>query len=46
MNCPRWIASDSTALDLSDHDILEREFMGYDGLRSECQKRVASRATS
>ena len=36
----RWIAHGFTALGLSDHEILEREFIVYDALYAECRKRV------
>ena len=39
----RWIAHGFSALGLSDHDILAREFIVYDALYAECQRRVASR---
>ena len=38
----RWIAFGFNALGLSDHEILEREFVIYDALYAECQRRVAS----
>ncbi len=38
----RWIAGGFGALGLSDHEILEREFVVYDALYAECQRRVAS----
>jgi len=38
----RWIAHGFSALGLSDHDILAREFIVYDTLYAECQRRVAS----
>jgi hypothetical protein len=38
----RWIAHGFSALGLSDHEILAREFVVYDALFAECQKRVAS----
>jgi len=37
----RWIAHGFAALGLSDHQILEREFVVYDALYAECQRRVA-----
>ena len=37
----RWIAHGFSALGLSDHDILSREFIVYDALYAECQRRVA-----
>jgi hypothetical protein len=36
----RWIAFGFGALGLSDHEILEREFIVYDALYAECQRRV------
>ena len=36
----RWIASGFGALGLSDHEILEREFIVYDALYAECKRRV------
>ena len=38
----RWVASGFIALGLSDHQILAREFIVYDALYAECQRRVAS----
>ena len=38
----RWIAHGFSALGLSDHEILEREFIVYDALFAECQRRIAS----
>lgn len=35
---------DRVALGLSDHEILEREFIVYDALCAECQRRAASKA--
>ena len=37
----RWIARGFSALGLSDHEILEREFVVYDALYAECKKRIA-----
>jgi len=37
----RWIAHGFSALGLSDHDILSREFSVYDALFAECKRRVA-----
>ena len=37
----RWIANGFSALGLSDHEILSREFIVYDALYAECQRRVA-----
>ena len=36
----RWIASGFSVLGLSDHEILEREFVVYDALYAECRRRV------
>jgi hypothetical protein len=35
----RWIAHGFSALGLPDHEILEREFVVYDALYKECQRR-------
>jgi hypothetical protein len=40
----RWVAFGFIALGLSDHEILEREFIVYDALYAECRRRVASAA--
>lgn len=37
----RWIAHGFSVLGLSDHEILAREFILYDALYAECQRRVA-----
>jgi hypothetical protein len=37
----RWVASGFGALRLSDHEILEREFIVYDALYAECKCRVS-----
>jgi len=37
----RWIAHGFSALGLSDHEILDREFIVYDALYAECRKQVA-----
>jgi hypothetical protein len=37
----RWIAHGCSALRLSDHEILSREFIVYDALYAECQQRVS-----
>jgi hypothetical protein len=37
----RWIAHGFSALGLSDHEILEREFIVYDALHAECKRQVA-----
>ena len=39
----RWIAFGFNALGLSDHEILEREFVVYDALYAECKRRVEKR---
>ena len=36
----RWIAGGFSALGLSDDEILAREFIVYDALYAECQRRV------
>ncbi len=36
----RWIANGFSALGLTDHQILEREFIVYDALYAECRGRV------
>ncbi len=38
----RWVAHGFSALGLSDHEILEREFIVYDALYAECRRRIAS----
>jgi len=38
----RWIAFGFSALGLSDHEILDAEFIVYDALYAECQRRVAA----
>ena len=38
----RWIAHGFSTLGLSDHEILDREFMVYDALFAECRKRVVA----
>lgn len=35
----RWVAFGFSALGLSDHEILEREFIVYDALYAECKRR-------
>jgi hypothetical protein len=37
----RWIAHGFSALGLSDHEILDREFIVYDALYAECQRQAA-----
>ena len=39
----RWVAFGFNALKLGDHEILEREFIVYDALYAECQRRVQSK---
>lgn len=39
----RWVAFGFSALALSDHEILQREFVVYDALFAECQRRVNSK---
>jgi hypothetical protein len=36
----RWIAHGFSALALSDHEILDREFVVYDALYAECSRRL------
>ena len=36
----RWIAHGFASIGLADQELLEREFVVYDALFSECQKRV------
>jgi hypothetical protein len=36
----RWIAFGFSALGLGDHEILTREFIVYDALYAECQRRI------
>jgi hypothetical protein len=36
----RWIAHGFSALGLSDHQILDREFIVYDALYAECRRRA------
>jgi hypothetical protein len=38
----RWIASGFGALGLTDHEILEREFIVYDALYAECLRQVSA----
>jgi hypothetical protein len=42
----RWTAGGFGTLGLSDHEILEREFVVYDALYAECKRRINQRATS
>lgn len=39
----RWIAHGFSALGLTDHQILEREFILYDALYAECRRQAESR---
>lgn len=39
----RWVAFGFNALGLSDHEILAREFIVYDALYAECQRRVLTK---
>jgi hypothetical protein len=39
----RWVAHGFGALGLTDHQILEREFIVYDALCAECKRRVKQR---
>lgn len=39
----RWVAFGFNALGLSDHEILAREFIVYDALYAECQRRVETK---
>ena len=38
----RWIAHGFSKLNLSDHDVLDREFIVYDALYAECKERSRS----
>ncbi|MEK7754831.1 MAG: chromate resistance protein ChrB domain-containing protein [Acidobacteriota bacterium] len=38
----RWIAQGFSALGLTDHEILEREFIVYDALYAECKRRAGA----
>jgi hypothetical protein len=40
----RWVAFGFSALGLSDHEILAREFIVYDALFAECQRRAGGAA--
>ncbi|MBI3876859.1 MAG: chromate resistance protein [Verrucomicrobia bacterium] len=40
----RWIAHGFSALGLSDDEILQREFILYDALYAECQRRLQKRS--
>jgi hypothetical protein len=39
----RWVAFGFNALGLSDHEILDREFIVYDALYAECKRRVSQK---
>jgi hypothetical protein len=39
----RWVAFGFNALGLGDHEILQREFIVYDALYAECQRRVKNK---
>jgi len=41
----RWVAFGFSALGLSDHEILDREFIVYDALYAECKRRVEKAPT-
>lgn len=38
----RWVAFGFSALGLSDHEILDREFIVYDALYAECRRQAAA----
>jgi len=38
----RWVAHGFSALGLTDHELLDREFVVYDALFAECQLRLSS----
>lgn len=38
----RWVAHGFSALGLTDHEILQREFVVYDALYAECGRRIES----
>ena len=40
----RWVAFGFSALGLSDHELLAREFIVYDALYAECQRWVKAGA--
>ena len=42
----RWIAHGFRALGLSDHEILEHEFIVYDALYQECKRRCCQKTRS
>jgi hypothetical protein len=39
----RWVSFGFNALGLGDHEILQREFIVYDALYAECQRRVQTK---
>jgi hypothetical protein len=41
----RWIAHGFSELGLTDHEILDREFIVYDALYAECQSRIRTLTT-
>lgn len=42
----RWVAHGFSALGLTDHEILQREFVVYDALYAECRSRVGATGES
>jgi hypothetical protein len=42
----RWIAHGFSAMGLTDHEILEREFIVYDALYAECRRHAATTQSS
>ena len=40
----RWVAAGFRALGWTDHEVLSREFVVYDALYAECQRRTAAAA--
>ena len=40
----RWVAFGFSALGLTDHEILEQEFIVYDALYAECRRQAAKPA--
>ena len=42
----RWVAFGFSALGLTDHEILAREFVVYDALYAECQRRIGGGAAA
>ncbi len=39
----RWVAFGFNALGMSDHEILQREFIVYDALYAECQRQIKTK---